>query len=147
MAINEVPPQQRPILGVGAVIWNEKGEIVLIRRGNEPRRGEWSIPGGRVEWGETILEAISREVREETGLEVEIAGLIEVVDSLSRADDGGVTRHYVLVDFAARTVAGELRAGDDASEARWVPHTELAEYKLWSETLRIIALSARLIER
>ncbi len=147
MAINEVPPQQRPILGVGAVVWNEKGEIVLIRRGNEPRRGEWSIPGGRVEWGETILEAISREVREETGLEVEIAGLIEVVDSLSRADDGGVARHYVLVDFAARAVAGELRAGDDASEARWVSHAELAEYKLWSETLRIIALSARLIER
>lgn len=147
MAINELSPPQRPILGVGAVIWNDKGEIVLIRRGQEPRRGEWSIPGGRVEWGETLVEAVLREVREETGLIVEIAGFIEVVDSLHRGTNGEVTRHYVLADFAALVVCGDLCAASDASEARWVPHTELHDYALWSETRRIIAASARLVGR
>ena len=147
MAIKELSPQQRPILGVGAVIWNGQGEVVLIRRGQEPRLGEWSIPGGRVEWGETLLEACLREVREETGLVVEIAGLIEVVDSLHRSPGGEVARHYVLADFAAKYVSGNLRAGSDASEARWAAPADLDRYKLWSETRRIIAASARLVGR
>src|SRR3954471_19189311 len=90
---------QPPIVGVGAVIWNDRGEIVLIRRGQEPRLGEWSIPGGRLEWGESIREAIIREVREETALEVEIGGLIDVVDSVTRNEAGEIVRHYVLIDF------------------------------------------------
>jgi 8-oxo-dGTP diphosphatase len=135
---------QPPIVGVGAVIWNDRGEIVLIRRGQEPRLGEWSIPGGRLEWGESVRDAIVREVREETGLEVEIVGLIDVVDSVTRDGSGTVSRHYVLVDFLARQVSGTLRAGSDAAEAHWVAYTALNEYRLWTETRRIIDAAARM---
>ena len=138
----QAPP--KPIIGVGAVIWNDRGEIVLIRRGQEPRLGEWSIPGGRLEWGESVREAIIREVREETGLEVEIGGLIDVVDAVTRDASGEVVRHYVLIDFLVRHVAGTLHAGSDAAEARWVAYAALDEYVLWSETRRIIDAAARM---
>jgi mutator protein MutT len=134
-----------PILGVGAVIWNENREIVLIRRGNPPRKGDWSIPGGRVEWGETLRDAILREVLEETGLTVEIAGPIESVDSITRDEAGAVIRHYVLVDFVVRVVSGNLQAGSDAEDARWVSFDRLDEYALWSETRRIIEKSAEIL--
>jgi 8-oxo-dGTP diphosphatase len=133
-----------PIAGVGAVIWNDRGEIVLIRRGQEPRLGEWSIPGGRLEWGESVREAIIREVREETGLDVEIDGLIDVVDSVTRNASDEVVRHYVLIDFLARHIGGTLRAGSDAAEARWVAYAALDEYVLWTETRRIIVAAARM---
>ena len=138
----QAPP--KPIVGVGAVIWNRHGEIVLIRRGQEPRLGEWSIPGGRLEWGESVREGIIREVREETGLEVEIGGLIDVVDAVTRDASGEVVRHYVLIDFLVRPVAGTLSAGSDAAEARWVAYAALDEYVLWSETRRIIDAAARM---
>jgi 8-oxo-dGTP diphosphatase len=134
-----------PVLGVGAVIWNHKDEVVLIRRGKEPRRDQWSIPGGHLEWGESLHDAILREVREETALTVEIAGLIDTVDLITRDATGAVTRHYVLIDFAARTVSGELCAGSDAAEARWVAVSALDEYPLWSETRRVIDESRRLV--
>jgi 8-oxo-dGTP diphosphatase len=140
-----IPAGPTPIIGVGAVIWNVKGEVVLIKRGKPPRLDEWSIPGGHLEWGETLKGAALREAREETGLTIELAGLIDVVDSLSHDEAGAVTRHYVLIDFAARAVAGKLCAGTDASEARWVPFAELGKFALWSETRRIIEASARLI--
>jgi 8-oxo-dGTP diphosphatase len=133
-----------PIVGVGAVIWNDRGEIVLIRRGQEPRLGEWSIPGGRLEWGESVRDAIVREVREETGLEVEIAGLIDVVDSVTRDASGEILRHYVLIDFSVQYVSGALRPGSDAAEAHWVAYAALDEYVLWKETRRIIDTAARM---
>ena len=135
-----------PVLGVGAVIWNDKDEVVLIRRGKEPRQDQWSIPGGHLEWGESLHDAVLREVREETALTVEIAGLIDTVDLIMQDPSGEVTRHYVLIDFATRAVAGELRAGSDAAEARWVAFSALSDYPLWSETRRIIEESRRLIE-
>lgn len=137
------PPRLAPALGVGAVIWNAKRELVLIRRGKAPRKGQWSIPGGRVEWGETLQDALLREVREETGLSVGIIGLIEIIDSFTRNEAGAVTMHYVLVDFTARLVSGELQAGSDADEARWIPYGEIDAFGLWSETKRIIAASER----
>ena len=147
MIAGPVASPSYPKLGVGAVIWNDKGDIVLIKRGKPPRLNEWSIPGGHVEWGETLKDAIMREVREETGLEVKIEALIDVVDSVSRGDDGAVARHDVLVDFFARHVAGQLCAGSDACEAHWIPYAKLGEVKLWNETRRIIDESARLYER
>ena len=138
------PPRASPIVGVGAVIWNADNHIVLIRRGTEPRLGEWSIPGGKLEWGEGLREALLREVLEETGLGVEIENLIDVVDSITRDPAGAVLRHYVLVDFTARHVAGTLRSGSDAAEARWVPYERIGEYALWTETRRIIDTSARM---
>jgi 8-oxo-dGTP diphosphatase len=137
-------PYHSPIVGVGAVVWNGKDEVVLIRRDQEPRRGEWSIPGGRLESGESVREAILREVREETGLTVEVTGLIDVVDSIIRDPAGGVVRHYVLIDFSAVHVAGHLRAGSDAAEACWVPFAALAEYSLWTETYRVIETARRM---
>lgn len=144
---DEIPAASRPpILGVGAVVWNDKREVVLIRRGKEPRQDQWSIPGGHLEWGESLHNAILREVHEETGLTVAIVGLIDTVDLITQDASGMVTRHYVLIDFATRVIAGELRAGSDAAEARWVPVSNLGDYSLWSETRRIIEESRHLFE-
>ncbi len=129
---------QSPIAGVGAVICNAAGQVVLIRRGQPPRLGQWSIPGGKLEWGESLKDGLQREIREETGLVVEIERLIDVVDLLTRDAAGEVIGHYVLIDFKAMHVSGELRAGSDAAEARWVDPATLDEYALWDETRRVI---------
>ena len=119
---------------------------MLIRRGKEPRKDQWSIPGGHLEWGESLHEALLREVHEETGLSVELVGLIDTVDLITEDGSGNVTRHYVLIDFAVRAIGGDLRAGSDAAEARWVPFSQIDDYPLWSETRRIIGESKRVLE-
>ena len=111
-------------------------EVLLIRRGKPPRLGEWSLPGGRIEWGERAEAAALRELEEETGVEGEILGLLDVVDGLFGE------RHYVLVDYAVRWTSGEPRAGDDATEAAFWPAEEAIRLVDWSETERIIALAA-----
>ena len=132
-----------PKVGVGAVIW--RGDrLLLIRRAKAPLAGSWSIPGGRQEQGETVMEALLREIREETALEVTVLGLIDVVDAIARDAEGQVSEHFTLIDFSARSDAGTAVAGSDAAELRWVGLAELAQFTLWSETQRIIALSARL---
>lgn len=132
-----------PRIGVGAVIWRDS-DVLLIRRGRMPRAGEWSLPGGKQQQGETVAEALLREVREETGLEVELLGLVDVVDAIFPATDESPAYHYTLIDFSARYVSGEAQAGDDALEVAWVPFGTLARYPLWGETVRIIEQSARL---
>lgn len=131
----------RPFVGVGVVVWRGP-ELLLIQRGKAPRYGSWSLPGGRQKLGETVREAAQREVKEETNLDVEITDLIDVVDSLTRDDDGRVRFHYTLVDFTAEWRAGEAVAGSDAAGVRWVDPSDLDPYELWDETRRIIALSA-----
>ena len=106
----------RPLVGVGAVIL-EKGKILLIKRGSEPNKGLWSIPGGPVRIGETLREALRREVREETGLEVEVNELAFVADEILEFE--GARYHYVIVDFFANIKGGELKPGSDAVDARW----------------------------
>ncbi len=140
MSSREYPA--RPIPAVGVVVLRD-GAVLLIRRGKAPRRGEWSLPGGAQKIGETVAEAARREVLEETGLTVDILGLIDVVDSVLRDDDGAVQYHYTLVDVAARVTAGEPVAGGDVDDVRWVPLPALKDYSLWDETVRIIAEAQR----
>ena len=131
----------RPFVGVGAVIWRGD-ELLLVRRGKAPRHVSWSLPGGRQKLGETVRDAILREIREETALDVEITGLIDVVDSLTHDSDGRVLYHYTLVDFSVEWRGGVATAGSDAAGVRWVHPDRLDAYQLWDETLRIIRLSA-----
>ena len=135
---------KRPLVGVGVVVLKGAAgaeRVLLIRRGKPPREGTWSLPGGRQRHGETVRDAARREVREETGLEVEVTGLLDVVDSLTRDASGGVAYHYTLVDFLAEWRGGEAQAGDDAAEVLWADPRDLEAYTLWDETLRIIALA------
>ena len=133
----------RPIVGVGAVVFKDDA-VLLIRRARPPRAGRWSLPGGAQELGETWVACAHREIAEETGLEIELIGIVDVVDAITRDDAGRVLRHYTLVDVAAEWRAGEPVAGDDAADARWVPRAELGGYALWSETVRIIEAAAAL---
>ena len=129
-----------PVPAVGVVCLRDDS-VLLIRRGTPPRQGEWSLPGGRIEPGERAADAALRELREETGVEAEITGLIDVVDGLF--PEAG--RHYVLIDYAARWLSGEPVAGDDAIEAQFVALDEVEALIDWSETRRIIdmAVAAR----
>ncbi len=129
---------KRPIPAAGVVCFRGD-EVLLIRRGAPPRLGEWSLPGGRIEFGERARDAALRELQEETGCEGEIVGLIDVVDGLIE------DRHYVLIDYAVSWTGGEPEAGDDAREARFVTPAELATLGMWSETLRIIEAARALM--
>lgn len=130
---------KRPTAAVG-VVCLRGAEVLLIRRAKPPRLGEWSLPGGWVEWGERLEAAALRELAEETGVTGEITGLIDVVDGLFGAAE--TEAHYVLVDYAARWVSGAPVAGDDAADARFVPLAEIDGLGLWSETVRIIRAAA-----
>ena len=108
-----------PRVGVGAVILDGR-RVLLVKRGGQPSAGKWSLPGGLVDLGETTVDAIAREVAEECGLRIRIAGLAGIVDRVVRDDAGRVRYHYVLVDYLAHPVAGTLVAGSDAADAQWV---------------------------
>jgi ADP-ribose pyrophosphatase YjhB (NUDIX family) len=135
--VNDYP--NRPLVGVGVVAIKD-GRVLLIRRGKPPREGGWSLPGGRQRLGETVRETALRELREETGVEAVVTALLDVVDSITRDDDGAIAYHYTLVDFLAEWRAGEARAGGDADEAVWADPGDLGPYELWGEALRLIQL-------
>ena len=120
---------QSPLIGVGAVIV-EDGRALLIRRGTPPLLGEWSLPGGVLECGEALRDAVIREALEETGLTVQVGEMLGVYERVIRAEDGRVRYHYVLIDFLCHRVAGELRAGSDAAEVGWFRREELSSLKL-----------------
>lgn len=108
-----------PRVGVGAVILDGR-RVLLVKRGGQPSAGKWSLPGGLVDLGETTVEAIAREVAEECGLQIRIAGLAGIVDRVVRDGDGRVRYHYVLVDYLAYPDAGTAVAGSDAADVQWV---------------------------
>jgi len=119
----------KPLVGVGAVIVQD-GRVLLIRRGHAPLLGEWSLPGGVLECGETLREATVREAREETGLVVETVEMLGVYERVIRSDDNRVRYHYVLIDFLCRPVSGDPQAGSDATDVRWFTREELPPLKL-----------------
>ena len=114
------------------------GDVLLVRRAYPPRAGEWSLPGGRIELGESLVDAVRRELLEETGIEVEVGRVVEVFDRVHRDDNGRVRYHFVIVDFLCRAVGGTLCAGDDASAARWVPRAAVAGLGVNRHALAVI---------
>jgi len=132
-----IAPLPAPVPCVGVVCLRGDA-VLLIRRGTPPRQGDWSLPGGRIEPGERAVDAALRELREETGVEARITGLVDVVDGLF--PEAG--RHYVLIDYAAEWVSGEPVAGDDALEARFVALAQIGTLIDWPETRRVIRMAA-----
>lgn len=137
-------------MGVGVVLF-KGNEVLLVRRAKSPKAGEWSIPGGHLEAGETTRAAALRELAEETGLRgVTLGGLVDAVDLITHDEQGRLIRHYVLVDFWAEIPdesAVGAHAGDDAAEMSWLPLDELGQIALWDETRRVIERAAQLAGR
>lgn len=131
------PIVNRPKVGVGVVVF--RGDSVLcIQRGRPPGQGVWSIPGGHQEWGETLFEAATREMREETGLTVRPGSIITAVDVIGRNDDGTIDHHYTIIDILAVDLGGEPIAGDDAAAVAWVPMARLDDVVGWAVTRNVI---------
>jgi 8-oxo-dGTP diphosphatase len=114
------------------------GKVLLVRRGNEPGRGKWSLPGGRIRFGERSEEAALREMREETGLEVRLRRVVDVVDVFWQSERGELLEHFVIVDFEAEVIGGELRPADDALDARWFSPEELKGLEMTESTRRFL---------
>jgi ADP-ribose pyrophosphatase YjhB (NUDIX family) len=131
----------RPVVGVGVVLWRGDS-VLLIRRGHAPRLGQWSLPGGGQELGETVAETAGRELLEETGMRARTLALLTVVDLIDRDEGGRVRHHYTLVDFTGEAAEGEPTAGDDAAAVAWFRLDQIEGLGLWSETQRIIRLAA-----
>lgn len=127
----------RPFVGVGGVIVDQ-GRVVLIKRRFEPLAGQWSLPGGAVDIGETLVECVAREMLEETGLVVEVGPVIEVFDRIIRDPEGRVQFHYVLVDYVCRPVGGMLAASSDVADAVWAAPADLPAFNLADPATAVI---------
>jgi len=127
----------RPYVGIGAVIVHE-GRVVLVKRRFDPLAGQWSIPGGAVEAGETLEACVAREMAEETGFAVEVGPVVEVLDRITHDDEGRVVYHFVLIDYLCWPIGGELRAGSDVAEAVLAEPSELVQYALTEKATAVI---------
>jgi 8-oxo-dGTP diphosphatase len=132
---------EAPLVGVGAVIVQD-GKVLLVRRGRDPMKGRWTLPGGVLEVGESLSEGLAREILEETGLEVEVQELVELLDRIHR-EDGRVRFHYVIADYLCRVTGGDLRASSDADAARWVERAEWNSHSV----LLLDPITARVVEK
>ena len=113
--------------------------VLLVQRAHEPLKGEWSLPGGGVDVGETLHEAVAREIREETGLDVVVGPVVEVLDRIHHTDDGRVEFHFVLIDYLCTVAGGTMACSSDAADARWVAVDDLPQYSLTSIATAVIA--------
>ncbi len=134
---------RHPLIGVGAIIF-DRGRVLLAQRGNEPLKGWWSLPGGLVEAGESLADAVRRETREETGLEIEPAGVVEIFERIMRDAEGRPEYHYVLIDYLCRVAGGELRAASDVSAVEWAPRRDLPGFQITEGTAAVIEKAFRL---
>ena len=142
----EYPP--RPIVGIGVAVLRAAAhgpEVLLVRRGNPPNIGAWSLPGGAQELGETVEAAARRELAEETGLAVDELHLAAHVDSIHRDPDGRIRYHYTIIDFAAFWQGGMARPGGDITEVAWAGLDRYDEFALWAEARRVIGIARELL--
>ncbi len=135
-----------PIVGVGAVIVYQ-GKILLEKRKNKPGKGKWAVPGGLVELGETLEDAVIREAEEETCLKVEKPCLLDVVDNVDIDDNGKVRYHFVIVDYALQVASVTFKASSDAEELRWVPFDEVEKYELTQSFREFLQRNRRNLEK
>ena len=126
-----------PVVGVGAVVVRD-GRALIIRRAHEPRKGEWSLPGGHLDLGESLIDAVRREVKEETGLDVHPGPIVETFDRVHRDPDGRIRFHFVIVDFVCEAPPGEAVAGSDAEAVAWVTAAELDGYGVNAHAAAVI---------
>ena len=134
----------RPVVGVGAVVFDRSGRVLLVKRAHEPLKGEWSLPGGGVELGEALEAAVAREVWEETGLTVRVGPVVEVLDRVESAADGRVAYHFVIIDYLCHADDDRLVCGSDADDVRWVPLEQLASYRITRTATEVIGKAADL---
>jgi 8-oxo-dGTP diphosphatase len=128
---------KRPMVGVGGVVISN-GRALLIRRGGPPLEGRWSIPGGMLEVGETLLEGVRRELAEETGIEVRVGELIEVFERINVDGEGKTRYHFVVVDYLCEALSGQARAGSDVIDVAWATPAELRKYSLPETATQVI---------
>jgi len=129
---------ERPIVGVGAVVLNGAGQVLLVKRAHEPLKGEWSLPGGGVEVGETLEAAVVRELFEETGLTVIVGPVVEVLDRIERTPDERIEYHFVIIDYLCHATNDHLVCGSDADDVRWVAVDQLADYRVRKNAIAVI---------
>jgi mutator protein MutT len=129
----------RPVVGVGAVVIDDDGRIVLVKRQHEPLAGQWSLPGGKLEIGETLEAGVAREIREETGLVIDVGAVVDVFDRILFDERGAVQYHFVLVDYLCRPRHGRLEAGSDVTDAALVAPGDLESYRLTEKARSVIA--------
>ena len=135
MGNNEYP--ESPRVAVGGVVIKED-RVLLVRRGKAPSEGEWAIPGGSVELGETLQEAVRREILEETGISIRVGEPIHIFDDVRRDEAGHIRFHYVILDFSGEFLSGEVRAADDARDARWVSPAEFSQLNINTNTIKLM---------
>jgi 8-oxo-dGTP diphosphatase len=133
---------KHPLVGVGAILLR-RDRILMAERGKEPLKGWWSLPGGALETGESLAEAVRREVLEETGLEIRPLGVLEIFERIMRDAGGRAEYHYVLIDYVCRVTGGILRAGDDAARVEWVRRADLSKLQITEGTLGVIEKAFR----
>ena len=136
---------ESPIIGVGGVIF-EGASVLLAKRGQEPAKGTWSLPGGAVELGEKVLDALKREIREEVGIQIEVGGLIRVLDRILCYQERRIRYHYVIVDYWGWKISGEPKPGSDTSEICFVPLKDIRKKDIHREVLETILMADRLRE-
>jgi len=137
---------ESPIVGVGGVIF-DGASVLIAQRGQEPGKGTWSLPGGAVELGEKLMDALKREIREEIGIEIKVGGLIRVLDRIIQDEKKRVRYHYIIIDYWGWKISGQPKPGSDASDICFVPLKDIENRDIHEEVRETILRAAKLREQ